>query len=65
MRISATDPVTGNGVRDLERSPFVIEGEGQNALKIYFESDDSKNVYLDIPVQHPGKDFTTNLINPV
>ncbi len=42
----------------------VIEGSGENALKIYFESDESKKVYLEIETEHPGEDFTTNLDNP-
>jgi hypothetical protein len=43
----------------------IIEGEGKNALKIYFESEESKKAYLDIEVEHPGQDFETNLNNPV
>ncbi len=65
MRVTTTDPITGNDVRDPERHPFVIEGTGANALKIYFESDETKQIYLGIAVEHPGKDFTTNLDNPV
>ena len=45
--------------------PFVVEGAGENALKIYFENEDNKRAYLDIATEHPGKDFTTNLNNPV
>ncbi len=60
MRIQTTDPITGNDVKDLEHAPFVVEGD----LKIYFESEDSKREYLDIEVEHPGEDFTTNLDNP-
>lgn len=64
MRISTTDPITLNDVRDPEGHPFVIEGSGEAALKIYFESEETKRAYLDIPVEHPGKDFTFNLNNP-
>ena len=64
MRISTTDPITGNDVADPESHPFIIEGNGTNALKIYFESEETMQIYLDIPVQNPGKDFTTNLHNP-
>ena len=33
------DPMTGNDVTDLENSPFVIEGKGRDARKIFFESE--------------------------
>ena len=50
MITTTLDPVTLNDVTDLENAPFVIEGEGPNALKIYFESEQNKREYLDIPV---------------
>lgn len=65
MRISTTDPITLNDVSNPENHPFIVEGEGDNALKIYFESEDTKKAYLEINVEHPGKDFQTNLNNPV
>jgi hypothetical protein len=65
MRVSTTDPITLHDVPNPEKHPFLIEGSGENALKIYFESEETKNAYLDIAVEHPGEDFTTNLNNPV
>lgn len=41
----------------------MIEGSGENALKIYFESEETKRAYLDIEVEHPDKDLP-NLDNP-
>lgn len=64
MRVETTDPITGNTIKNPEGYPFVIEGSGESALKIYFESEESKQAYLDIAVEHPGKDFTVNLDNP-
>jgi len=64
MRISTTDPITLNDVHDPENHPYVVEGEGDNAIKIYFENEENKRSYMDIPVEHPGEDFTTNLDNP-
>ncbi len=64
MRIETTDPITGITIKDPENHPFVIEGTGENALKIYFENEESKKEYLSIAVEHPGEDFTTNLDNP-
>lgn len=64
MRIETTDPITGNTIKQPEGHPFVIEGEGDNALKIYFESEESKNAYLEIGIERPGEDFNYNLDNP-
>lgn len=64
MLVSATDPITLHDVPDPEKHPFVIEGEGEHALKIYFESEETKREYLGIQTEHPGKDFQTNLDNP-
>ena len=65
MRIRTTDPITLNTVEDPESYPFIIEGEGENAMKIYFESEENKKAYLHIEVEHPDEDFETNLNNPV
>lgn len=64
MRITTTDPISGADVKNPETHPFVIEGKGEGALKIYFESEENKRAYLDIQTEHPGEDFTTNLDNP-
>ena len=61
MIVQTTDPITGNDVQDLENAPYVEDG----GLKIYFESDESKRIYLDIEVEHPGEDFEHSLDNPV
>jgi len=54
-----------NDVPDPTHHPFVVEGEGDNALKIYFESEETKQAYMDLEVEHPGNDFKVNLNNPV
>ena len=50
MITSTLDPISMNDVTDLEHAPYVVEGEGQNALKIYFENEAYKSEYLDIPL---------------
>lgn len=50
MRVTTLDPMTLNDVHDLDNAPYVIEGEGPNALKIYFESEDNRTAYIDMPV---------------
>ena len=64
MIITTTDPMTGEDLVHPETKPFVIEGKGHLAVKIYFESEESRRAYLDIEVQHPGNDFIVNLDNP-
>lgn len=65
MRIETTDPISGITIKNPEGCPFVIEGQGEGALKIFFENEDDKKAYLEIATEHPGNDFTTNLDNPV
>ena len=48
MNIHTLDPMTLNDVTDLDNAPYVIEGEGQGAIKIYFESEENKNEYLEM-----------------
>ena len=64
MIITTTDPMTGEDIVNPETKPFVVEGKGHLAVKIYFESEESRRAYLNIEVQHPGNDFTVNLDNP-
>lgn len=55
MRITTTDPISGKDVTDLENAPFVIEGNGEDALKIYFESQKNRANYLEIEPKTPQK----------
>lgn len=48
MIVTTTDPITGKEIRNLDAHPFLIEGEGDYALKIYFESETTKRVYLNL-----------------
>jgi len=59
MITSTLDPISMNDVTDLENAPYVIEGEGDNTLKIYFESEKNRQEYLDIPLH--GSDGISGL----
>ena len=50
MRVITFDPVSMNVVIDVETAPFVIEGSGPDALKIFFETEANKSRYLEIPL---------------
>jgi len=52
-----------HGVINPEQYPFVIDDEGDSVIKIFFENEENKRTCLDIAVEHPGNDFTTNLNN--
>ena len=53
MRVTTRDPITGNDVTEVEDAPTVVEGVGENALKIYFESEQSRLAYLSITPRTP------------
>lgn len=57
MITTTLDPISLNDVEDLENAPFIVEGEGQNALRIYFESEQNKQEYLDTPM-HGSEDMS-------
>lgn len=40
------DPITLNDVTDLDNAPYLIEGSGSSAMKIYFESEANRQEYL-------------------
>jgi len=50
MRISSLDPMTLNDVTELDNAPYIIDGVGPSALKIYFENETNKAEYLAIPM---------------
>lgn len=62
--ISTTDPINGFDVTDPTKRPYVVEGDYVSDLTIYFESDVSRQAYVDIPVEHPEQDFSKTLSNP-
>ncbi len=53
MRATTRDPISGNDVTDRVNAPFVIEGTGGGALKIYFESQQNKQEYVKIAARQP------------
>jgi hypothetical protein len=54
MIVATTDPMSMNKVNDLEHAPYVVEGEGAYALKIYFENEANRRDYIDIQRRTPG-----------
>lgn len=46
MRISTLDPISLNDVNNIDDAPYVVDSD----VKIYFESEEHKREYLDIPL---------------
>jgi hypothetical protein len=64
MRTCTTDPISGKDVANLNSAPFVIEGRGESALKVYFESEANKAEYEGVELEHAGQDLAADLDNP-
>ena len=47
--ISSIDPINGHDVMGVAGQPSLIDG----ILTIYFESDETRTAYMDMPVNHP------------
>jgi hypothetical protein len=61
--ISTTDPINGFDITNLKDRPHVVEGDKATGLTIYFETQDTRQAYLDIPVEHPEQDLSKTLSN--
>ncbi len=51
MLVSTLDPISMNHVADIDTAPYVIDGDGPHALKIYFENEMNKAKYINMPLQ--------------
>lgn len=49
LMISTIDPITGRDIDDLSGHPHHVDGN----LVIYFESEQTRREYLDMPLDHP------------
>jgi hypothetical protein len=48
---TTTDPITLNDVGDPQSHPSLFEGNSENGLEIYFESEATKQMYLDMELE--------------
>ena len=63
MITTTLDPITLQDVTDLENAPYIVEGDGDGAIKIYFESEENRQAYLDTPLH--GSDGGSNALNGI
>ncbi|HHO67787.1 MAG TPA: hypothetical protein ENK12_02030 [Gammaproteobacteria bacterium] len=47
--ITTIDPITGRDIEDLAGKPYLVDGN----MVIYFESEETRQAYIDEPVDHP------------
>ncbi len=64
-RLSTIDPISMNEVNNLEGKPYLVVGSHYNDLTIYFENEQNRQLYEDIPVECPGNDFSHDIGNNV
>lgn len=62
-RVETTDPITGRDITDLTGKPYIVDRGSEEELVIYFESEDTRRQFLEIPVEHPIE-HRLNLDNP-
>lgn len=48
---TTTDPISLREVPDPEQHPCLYEGDGDNGIEIYFESEENKRIYLDMELE--------------
>ncbi len=46
-----TDPISMRDVVDPESHPCVYDGDGDNGIEIYFESEENKKIYLSMELE--------------
>jgi hypothetical protein len=47
---TTTDPISNQEVSDPEDHPCVYDGDGDNGLEIYFESEENRQAYLNMKI---------------
>ena len=62
--VSKTDPISGKDFINVAGLPYVVDEGKETSLTIYFESENNRREYLDIPVEHPTTEHSVNLDNP-
>ena len=62
--VCKTDPISGKDLFDITKQPYVKHGGDESSLTIYFESENNRRTYLEVPVEHPTSEHSVNLDNP-
>ncbi len=62
--VCKTDPISGKDFFDVAERPYVRHRSDETSLTIYFESENNRRAYLELPVEHPTSELSVNLDNP-
>ena len=62
--IETTDPVTGTSLKQLMSMPYVIESGEDDDLVIYFESEETRAIYLENPEKHKLEHYNNHPGSP-
>ena len=62
--ICKTDPISGKDLSNITGLPHVTHRSDETSLTIYFESENNRHTYLEVPVEHPTSELSVNLDNP-
>lgn len=62
--VCKTDPISGRDLTSVAGLPHVTHRGGETSLTVYFESEENRRAYLDVPVEHPISELSVNLDNP-
>lgn len=63
-RIETTDPVTGTSIKQLMDMPYVVESNEKDNLVIYFESEQTREIYLQDPKNHELEHYNSHPGSP-
>jgi hypothetical protein len=62
--VCKTDPISGKDLSNITSLPCVTHRSDETSLTIYFESENNRHAYLEVPVEHPISELSVNLDNP-
>lgn len=58
--VHTIDPITGKDLGDRRDLPHVVEQTSDGELTIYFESEETRQAYLDTPAEDPAPEPTND-----
>lgn len=59
-----TDPISGNDIENAHDYPSYTDKGNETELTVYFENEQNKQAFLDIPLKPPIGNLNINFDNP-
>jgi hypothetical protein len=60
-RISTTDPITLRDIPDPYGLPYIVESDADGDVTIYFESQQTRQMYMNMQVENSAQDSSENM----